>query len=160
MIGDGEATQVSEENEILFGAYVLRKGNPSPLIQTHLNFIRLLDEIVVPYCTSNMFIVDGASLTITDVDRMKLIRQKEGFNRTYHDLHHSMRWGDMKKQELYAKQYQVRLEALLREGGEDITTQAMRAFSEHIKPNLDNYSSAKESILTSARDAFVKATQS
>jgi hypothetical protein len=106
------------KKEELFAVYAVRKSEPTPLIQTHLPFRRLMEDIVIPFESNEMFFVDGAPVKATDLDRIKIIHQRDFFSRTFSDLHHGMRWGgDLKKQELYAKQYHVRLEALLRESG-------------------------------------------
>lgn len=68
-----------------------------------------------------------------------------------------MRWGgDLKKQELYAKQYHIRLEASLRESGEDVTAQAISAFRTVIKPKLTDYIPNKESLLDAAVKVFAE----
>ncbi|MDO8894597.1 hypothetical protein [Nitrosomonas sp.] len=108
--------------EEFFAVYAVRKHESTPLIQTHILFKRLMDDIIVPYESKESFFIDGAGVKATDLDRIKIIRQKEFFENTFSDLHYGMRWGgDIKKQELYARQYHIRLEALLRENGEDVT---------------------------------------
>lgn len=125
------------------------------MIQTHLAFGRLMDDIVVPFESGEVFFIDGAPVKATDLDRIKIIRQKNFFNTTFHDLHHGMRWGgDLKKQELYAKQYHIRLEALLRESGEDVTAQVVKAFRTIIKPKLKDYIPNKETLLDAAVKVF------
>lgn len=149
------------KKEDLFAVYAVRKGEPTPLVQTHLPFGRLMDDIVMPFDSDEMFFIDGAPVKATDLDRIKIIRQQEFFNRTFHDLHHGMRWsGDLKKQELYAKQYHIRLEALLRESGEDVTSQVIKAFRTAIKPRLKDYLPNKQTLLDAAVKVFAESIKS
>jgi hypothetical protein len=147
--------ELHDKKEELFAVYAARKIDPTPLIQTHLPFGRLMDDIVVPFESGEMFFIDGAPVKATDLDRIKIIGQKESFSRNFHDLHRGMRWGgDLKKQELYAKQYHIRLEAMLRESGEDVTAQVLKAFRTVIKPRLKDYLPNKEALLDAAVKVF------
>jgi len=65
-----------------------------------------------------------------------------------------MRRGDLKKQELYAKQYHVRIEALFRESGEDVTAQVIKAYNTVIKPKLKDYLPNREALLNAAVKVF------
>lgn len=149
-------SEQKEQKEELFAVYAVRKNEPTPLIQTHLPFGRLMDDIVVPFDSDEAFFIDGAPIKATDLDRIKIIRQKEFFNHAFHDLHHGMRWGDLKKQDLYAEQYHVRLEALLRESGEDVTSQVIKAYRTVIKPKLKDYLPNKEALLDAAVKVFTE----
>jgi|BioPla2DNA2_1021312.scaffolds.fasta_scaffold27949_3 hypothetical protein len=150
-----------EKKEELFGVYAVRKNEQTPLFQTHLSFRRLMDDIIVPFESEELFFIDGAPVKATDLDRIKIIRQHEFFDHTFHDLHHGMRWGgDLKKQELYAKQYHIRLEALLRESGEDVTSQVIKAYRTAIKPKLKDYLPNKETLLDAAIKVFAESIKS
>jgi hypothetical protein len=154
-------TVEKEEKKELFAVYAVRKNEPTPLIQTHLSFGQLMDDIVMPFESSEMFFIDGAAVRATDLDRIKIIRQQEFFNRTFHDLHWQMRHSaDLKKQELYAKQYHVRLEALLRESGEDVTSQVIKAYRTVIKPKIKDYLPNKETLLNAAVKVFTESIKS
>ena len=140
--------------------FAVRKSENTPLIQTHLSFGRLMDDIIVPFDSDEMFFIDGAPVKASDLDRIKIIRQKEFFNKTFHDLHHRMRWGgNIQKQDLYARQYHVRLEALLRESGEDVTAQVIKAFRTAIKPKIKDYLPNKESMLNAAVKVFTESVK-
>lgn len=150
-------SEEKEEKKELFAVYAVRKNDPTPLIQTHLSFGQLMDDIVMPFESSEMFFIDGAPVKATDLDRIKIIRQQEFFNRTFNDLHWGMRHsGDLKKQDLYAKQYHIRLEALLRESGEDVTSQVIKAYRTVIKPKLKDYLPNKEALLNAAVKVFTE----
>lgn len=148
-----EATTPKPE---LFSVYASKTGDSTPLMQTGLTFGRLMEDIVIPFNGEEMFFIDGAPLKASQVSRIKIIKQTDSFSRTFHDLHHGLRWGDLKRQELYAKQYQTRLEALLRESGEDVTAQIVKAYSTVIKPKLKDYLPNRESILDAAVKVFTE----
>jgi hypothetical protein len=67
-----------------------------------------------------------------------------------------MRWGQLQRQELYAKQYHIRLEALLRQSGDDVTAQIVSAFRTVIKTKLKDYIPNKESLLDAAVKVFAE----
>lgn len=138
----------------LFSVFATRKSDVAPLIQTNMTFERLMDDIVVPFNSEEMFFIDGAAIKAADLDRIKIIKQDPFFTRTFHDLHHGLRWGDLKKQELYAGQYHVRLEALLRESGQDVTSQVIKAYNTVIKPKLKDYIPNREAMLSAAVRVF------
>lgn len=149
-----------EKKEDLFAVYAVRKTEPTPLIQMNLPFRRLMDDIIVPFESGELFFVDGAPVKPTDLDRIKIIRQRGSFSQFFSDLHRGMRWGhDLKKQELYAKQYHVRLEALLRECGDDFTAQVVKAFRTAIKPKLKDYIPNREALLDAAVKVFAESVK-
>lgn len=150
-----------EKSQKLFAVYALRKGDAKPLIQTHLTFGRLMDDIVIPFDSDERFFIDGAPVSATDLDRIKIIRQSDFFDQTFNDLHHSMRWGsNLKMQELYANQYHIRLEALLRESGEDVTSQILKAYKTVIKPKLKEYLPNRDTLLDAAVQVFTATMKS
>jgi hypothetical protein len=129
----------------------------APLILTHLTFASLMDDVVVPYQTGEPFFIDGAPLKREKLTKLKIIKQQEFFSRTFHDLHHGMRWGSaLEKQRLYADQYHVRLEALLRESGEDVTSQVIKAYDRTIKPSLKDWIPKREELTKAALTLFVE----
>ena len=140
------ANEQPENKENKFAVYAVRKNEPTPLIQTGLPFKRLIDDIVVPFESDEVFFLDGAPVKATDLDRIKIIRQTDFFSSALGDLHYGMRRGESKRQEFYAKQYHVRLEAVLRESGEDVTAQVIEAFRTVIKPKLKDYVPNKEAL--------------
>ncbi len=148
------ADEQLENKEDEFAVYAVRKNEPTPLIQTHLPFGRLMDDIVVPFESDEVFFLDGAPVKATDLDRIKIICQKESFSLLFDRLHRGIRLGGIKGQELYAKQYHARLEALLRESGEDMTAQVVKAFRTIIKPKLKDYVPNKEALLGAAVKVF------
>jgi hypothetical protein len=57
-------------------------------------------------------------------------------------------------QKVYGDQYQVRLEAVLREGGEDVTSQVLKAFDRTIKPSIKDYLPKREELIEMASKFF------
>jgi len=157
--GEPMADEQQEKKGDLYAVYAVRKNEPTPLIQTHLPFGRLMEDIVMPFESDDMFFIDGAPVKATNLDRIKIIRQKEFFDRNFSDLHRGMHFGDdLRKQELYANQYHIRLEALLRGSGEDLTAQAVKAYRTVIKPKLKDYilNINKEALLCAAFKVFAE----
>jgi len=147
-----------EKKEDQFAVFAEADDQSKPLIMTHLTFARLMDEVVLPYQTNEAFFVDGAPLKKQNLKRLKIIKQEDLFNSIYHDLHRTMRWrgGDLKRQQLYGEQYHIRLEALLRESGVDVTAQILKAFDRTIKPSLKHYIPKREELIKAALMIFVE----
>jgi len=55
------------KKEEVFAVYAIRKNEQNPLIQTHLSFRRLMDDIIVPFESDELFFVDGAPVKATDL---------------------------------------------------------------------------------------------
>ncbi len=147
-----------KKKEDVFAVFAEADGQPKALIMTHLTFARLMDEVVLPYKTNEPFFIDGAPLKKKDLKRLKIIKQQEFFSSTLDDLHHGIRWSghDLKMRELYADQYHIRLEALLRESGEDVTSQVIKAFDKTIMPSLKDYLPKREELIKAALEIFVE----
>ena len=97
------AEEQQEKKEDLFAVYAVHKNESTPLIQTHLSFGRLMNDIVVPFQSEKQFFIDGAPVKATDLDRIKIICLKPFFDTSFHYLHDNMRRGDLKMQELFQK---------------------------------------------------------
>ena len=149
-------TDAEDKKPDHFAVYAVRKAESTPLIQTGMTFRRLMDDIVVPYNSEEAFFIDGAPVRPAELDRIKIIKQTESFTGFFYDLHWGMREGEIKKQDLYAKQYHVRLEALLRESGEDVTAQVIKVYNTVIKPKLKDYLPNREALLDAAVKVFTE----
>ena len=126
-----------------------------PLITTGLTFPRLIDDVVLPYQENSPFFIDGVPLTRDNIKRLKIIRQAEEFNKFFADLHWRVRTGSEKK--LFAEQYHIRFEALLREFGEDVTSQIIKAYDQKIKPSIKDYLPKREELTKAAMQFFLEA---
>ena len=145
-----------EQQEPQFAVLAEKKDHSKPLVLTHLPFGRLIDDVILPYAEDEPFFIDGVPVQRDQLERIKIIQQKERFGPHFDDLHLYLRWGDLQRQKLYADQYQTRLDALLRELGEDVTSQAIKAFNTEIKPRLRDYLAGKrEELIGAAYQLFL-----
>jgi hypothetical protein len=139
-----------------FALYAVRKENPSQLIQINLSWERLMEDIVFPFDSCEMFFIDGAAVKATDLDRLKILLQGGGFEREFAQLNWHMRTGDTKSKEMHAKQYHVFLEAILRDRCEDVTSQVIKAYKTAIKPSIKDFLPKKEALLQAAVQVFIE----
>jgi len=145
---------MDETEKALFAVYAEIDGFERPLIQTGLTFARLIDDVVYPYEDDKPFFIDGVSVTKKKVRRLKILRQRDAFRTAFFDLHHGMRRGDVKVKKILGDQYYVRLEAALREGCEDVTSQIIKAFDVKIRPRLKDYLPDRNELIESAAIVF------
>lgn len=140
---------------------VLAEGNEQakPFIMTHLTFAKLMDEIVLPYQTDELFFIDGVPLKKSSLKRIKIVKQLGNFDGEFSNLHHCMQRGEFAQQELYAEQYHIRLDALIRRWGEDVTSQVIKAFESKIRPKLKDYLPKREAIIKGAFEFFLEGTK-
>lgn len=144
-----------------FSIYAELRDDHKPLFLLNLPFGRLIDEVVVPLQRGDAFFVDGALLTKENIKRLKIVRQKPFFDRAINDLHWKMRSsGDHATKKLYAEQYAIRLEAILRECGDDVTAQIINAYDMKIKPRLKDYLPNREELIKAALELFTHAMKS
>ena len=127
-----------------------------PLIMTNLPFGKLIDDIVHPYEADEPFFVDGAPLTKKKIRRIKILKQEPFLARGLAILHHDLRQSsDARKQEILGQQYHTRVEAILRESSEDVTSQILKAFNTAIRPRLKDYLPKKDELIKAALEVFV-----
>ncbi|MFT3880211.1 MAG: hypothetical protein QM703_11190 [Gemmatales bacterium] len=139
-----------------FSVYAECEGHSSPLYLTHLTFPQLIDDIVVPYESNNTFFIDGVALKKERLKRIKIIQHDRAFNILFENLHQGMRMGELRRQSLYASQYQVRLDAILRESGTDVTSQVIKAYDATIKPNIASYLPQRAELIRLAYNLFME----
>jgi hypothetical protein len=87
---------------------------------------------------------------------MKILLQGPGFDAEFAQLNWHLRTGYAKDKEIYARQYSVLFEAILRNRCEDVTSQVVKAYKTAIKPSLKEYIPKKEALLQSAVQIFVE----
>jgi hypothetical protein len=139
-----------------FVLYAVRKDRPGPLIQISLPWERLMEDVVFPFDEGEMFFIDGAAVKSTDLDRLKILMQSPGFNADFARLNWNMRTAPAKDKEIYARQYSVLFEAILRNQCEDVTSQVIKAYKTAIKPSLKDYLPKKQFLLESAVKIFIE----
>lgn len=147
-------TQISEEPR--FAVFAEVSGHEKPLLMTGLTFPRLIDDVVVPFEGKEPFFVDGAPVTREKIQRLKIIRQTSDFEGFFHDLHWRLRERNLSEQKVLAEQYHIRLEAMLRECGEDVTSQVVKAFDATIRPRLKDYLPKREELIGAALRVFIE----
>lgn len=146
---------MSKEREELFAVFAEAKDYDKPLILTNLTFARLIDDILVPYDERKKpFFIDGAPINHEKIRKLKILRQKSYFPHLFHELNRGMRKGDKARQKIFGDQYYTRLEAVLREGCEDVTSQVIKAFDTKIKPSLRDYLPKREELIKAAYIIF------
>lgn len=145
---------MSEEKKELFAVFAEAEGYDNPLILTDLTFARLIDDVVVPFEKNEPFFIDGAPLKREKIRKLKILHQKEIFPTVLADLLWGMRRLRLELQKIYGEQYYIRLEAALREGTKDVTSQVIKAFNTKIKPSLKNYLPKREELIQAAATFF------
>src|SRR5438270_7276551 len=116
-----------------FGVYAEAEGHSEPLIMTEVSFGRLMDDIVVPYQTDKPFFVEGAPVTKKDLRKLKILRLDTDFHEAFNQMHRILHHSSTNFQKLYGEQYHIRIESLLRQHGEDVTSQIINAYDKTIK---------------------------
>jgi len=130
-------------------------GATQPLLLLNLSFGRLMDDVVVPYQTDQPFFVDGASLTKQKLRKLKIVKLYDGFENCFDEFHGQLRFSGESWSKMLGQQYQVRLEAVIRESGEDVTSQIVTAFEKRIRPNLKEYLPKRDELIKAAFELFV-----
>jgi hypothetical protein len=128
---------VSDDSRFAVWAEV--EGYSKPLLVIDLTGGRLFDDIVVPYQAGQIFFVDGTPVKPPDLRRIKILRQQPGFDSDLKLLHRTLSHGDVQRSKVFADQYHVRLEAIVRGRAEDVTSQIIKAYDQAIKPKLKDY---------------------
>ncbi len=143
-----------------FALFAEIDGHPQPLLMLELSFARLLDEVVKPYEEGEPFFVDGAPVNKGKVRKLKILRLKPGFDHAFKVLNLQLHRSGIQLQKVVGEQYHLRLEALLREYGEDVTAQVIKAYIAKVKPNLKNYLPKREEFISLAYKFFFEAVKS
>jgi hypothetical protein len=145
---------MNEEKAEFFSILAEVKDSVKKLVLTDLTFGRLMDDIVVPFEKKEPFFIDGVPVNKDRISRLQILRETEHFKPLFHDMHHKLRRGDDKIQKIYGEQYYTRLEAVLREGCEDVTSQIIKAFDVKIRPSLSSYLPKREELIKAASVFF------
>lgn len=146
------------EKEVLFALLTEVKEYDKPLFQHDLTFGRMIDDIIIPYETNEPFFIDGVPITRDKIVKIKIVKQGEYFKSIFYNFHGSLRNSDKKEMEILGNQYHIRLEAILRETGEDVTSQMIKAYNTAIKPKLKDYLNAvtKPEIISAGFNLFTE----
>lgn len=145
-----------QENDHLFSVLIEAEGYDKPLISTNVTFARLLDDIVVPYEKNETFFADGACVKRDRVRRIKIIMQNRSFSTVFNKMHHEMQHhSDYRMRKVIGEQYGTRMEALLRERGDDVTSQVINAYEKTIAGRIGDYVPKRDELIGLAKDLFI-----
>jgi hypothetical protein len=142
-----------------FGIYAEAEGHDKPLIMTSVPFGRLMEDIVMPYQSDKPFFVDGAPLSRKQIKKLKIVRLNGNFPIRFENFHRFLDGSRHETQKLYGEQYQVRIEALLRDNGEDVTSQIITAYDRTIKLRLKDYLPKREELIKAALEVFIESVK-
>jgi hypothetical protein len=129
---------ISDATSSRFTVFAIRKASSDPLLQLNLPWERLMTDIVEPYDAGEMFFIDGAPVRATDLDRLKILVNRQGLDVRLAEINRGMRVGDLKSKEVHAKQYHVFMDAAIRYYCTDVTSQVVSAFKTAVKPKLSD----------------------
>jgi hypothetical protein len=133
------------------------KQSERPLYMSGLTFGRLVDEIVIPYDSNEPFFIDGVPTQRADLKRIKIVRESPSLKQRVAELHWKLRTHQPAGIASLAGQYQILLEALVRDSGEDVTSQVLKAYSTAIKPRLKDYLPKREELIAGGFKVFIEA---
>lgn len=130
------------------------KEYDKPLYLIDLTFARLIDDVVFPYEVDELFFVDGYRISKDKLMKLKIIQQNDQFTSAFWDLHTGMSRFSEKLQQIYASQYDIRSQAVMRQDGEDVTSQIIKAFDAEIRPKLKDYIPKRNVLIEAAAKFF------
>lgn len=141
----------------LFAIFAESTDLDRPLFLHDLTFPRLIDDVVLPYDQDRPFFIDGAPVTRAKLRRIKIIRQNELFQSNFHNLHLKLEMSSPAASAQLAAHYHTFIEAIFREGGDDVTAQVLKTFDTTIKPRLKDYLPNRTELIELASRVFVEA---
>ena len=146
------------DQDYKFAVIAESKDYDKELYLHNLTFAQLMDDIVVPYESGKPFFIDGVPVdNKKNLKKIKIIRQDESFEESFNHLHHFLRAGSGSKKRVSAEDYPVRLQALFREAGDDVTSQIIKAYNLKIGPSIKDYLPKREELIRGAFQIFIEA---
>jgi hypothetical protein len=144
------------EKEQLYAVFAQAQGHQKPLLQIELTFPRLIDDIIVPYQTGEMFFIDGAPVTPDKINRIKVLKLTKHFSRSKSDFDSKLSRGSAQEMKILGDQYSTRFEHIMRQHSEDVTSQVLKAFNQVIKPSIKDYLPKRDELISAATKIFVE----
>jgi hypothetical protein len=144
------------EKEQLYAVFAQAQGHQKPLLQIELTFPRLIDDIIVPYQTGEMFFIDGAPVTPDKINRIKVLKLTKHFSRSKWDFDSKLSRGSAQEMKILGDQYSTRFEHIMRQHSEDVTSQVLKAFNQVIKPSIKDYLPKRDELISAATKIFVE----
>jgi hypothetical protein len=149
-------SETEVEKEQLYAVFAEAQGHQKPLLQIELTFPRLIDDIIVPYQTGEMFFIDGAPVTPDKINRIKVLKLTEHFSRSKWDFDRKLSRGSAQEMKVLGDQYSTRFEHIMRQHSEDVTSQVLKAFNQVIKPSIKDYLPKRDELISAATKIFVE----
>ncbi|MCY4426131.1 MAG: hypothetical protein OXC05_03755 [Halieaceae bacterium] len=144
------------EKEKLYAVFAEAKGHQKPLIQVELTFPRLVDDIIVPYQTGESFFIDGAPLTSESINRIKVLKLTTSFSVAKHRFDRTLTRGRPQEMKILGDQYSTRLEHIMRQNAEDVTSQVLKAINQEIMPSIKEYLPKRDELISAATKIFIE----
>lgn len=152
-------SETEVEKEQLYAVFVEAQGHPKPLLQIELTFPRLIDDIIVPYQTGEMFFIDGAPLTPDKINRIKVLKLSEHFSSAKHRFDRKLSMGSAQEMKVLGDQYSTRFEHIMRQHSQDVTSQVLKAFDQVIKPSIKDYLPKRDELISAATKIFIESVK-
>ena len=142
------------DTETKFAVVAEKTGYDKPLYLHDLTFARLMDDVVVPYKSDKSgdkpFFIDGVPVKRNELAKIKIIQQSQNFSKEFSLLHLYVRMPKGPGVHVTTTEYPVRLDALFRGEGNDVTSQVIHAFNVKIRPSLKDYLLQREKLISAA----------
>jgi len=132
------------------------KDYDKPLYLSNLPFPRLMDDIVVPYQSEKNFFIDGVSVSAKNLKRIKILLQNDQFEDNFRRLHRNVQLPKSSGMRVPAEDYEIRLQALFRNAGDEVTSHIITAYQEKIRDKIKDYIPNKNKLIDAAFQFFVQ----
>ena len=135
-------------NEDRFAIVAEVDGYSKPLLAVRLTLGRLVDDIVHPYQINKKFFIDGVAISPDKIRRLKILKQDEQFDFYLQKIHDDLEHGNIETRKLSGQQYEIRLQALMIEHGEDITSQVIQAYERTLSSKFKEYLPNRDEVIS------------
>jgi len=140
-------------NDSIFAVSAEKEGYERPILLRDLIFGRLLDEVVIPYEKEENFFVDGVPLNSKTLKRIKIILVRDSFKS---DLDSFLWKVDHWHIKIKKDEYDIRLDAILRYHGEDVTSLVISAYQRGVRDKVKEWLPKREQLTAAAWNIFME----
>lgn len=149
---------MTSDDEPRFAVQAQKNDADKALYLQNMTFGQLMEDVVVPYERDDSFFIDGVPVQKKELARIKIVRQSPDFMRNLDSLHFNLKRGGSKSV-VPAADYPMRLDALMRECGEDVTNRILNAYKEGILPRIKEYIPKRQELISTALTLFIEASK-
>jgi hypothetical protein len=149
---------MTTDDEPRFAVQAQKNSLERTLYLQNLTFGQLMEDVVVPYERGDSFFIDGVPVQKKELARIKIVRQAPNFMHDLDELHFYLKRGGSKNF-VPAADYPLRLDALMRKNGEDVTNRILNAYKEGILPRIKDYIPKRQELISAALTLFVEASK-